>query len=383
MRPLTLSSVTLAAVITCVPLSRAQEEAPARRGYATSTLAGEKVEVPFSRWGDAILVEDVMINGKGPFRFLLDTGAEGAGRVDTSLVEALKLPTAGTSASLGVLGQQQEMTRYRLDSLAIGKLSFASLEMMGRDYNASIRGPGLRPIHGILGFHLFSEYLLTIDYPARTLTVTRGELPAPDGKQVLPIISDDEDPEIEITLGGQRAKALLDTGAMGELGVPASIADKLKFAGEPIERGQEGGVPLRSATLDGVLRLGEHEFAKPTMMIASRLNQVVVGVRTLAALRVTYDQKNARVRIERPAERRRHGLRIGWRRDAGAVLSGVEPGSIAESAGLRATDQIVSVNDRPLSELDREDLSKLLDASPLRLEVERDGARRQVRMSLR
>jgi predicted aspartyl protease len=374
--------ILTAALYACLPQSVAADESQSRRGYASSTLAAKKVELRFARWGDGILIEDVMVNGKGPFRFLLDTGAEGAGRIDTSLVKALKLAPIGSSDSVGVLGQTMEMALYKLDNLALGKLKFSGLQVMGRDYNATIKGPGLRPIHGILGFHLFSEYLLTIDYPARKIDISRGKLPPPDGKNILSIISDDEDPEIEVGLGDQTVKALLDTGAMGELGVPTSVARKLKYTGEPVNRGQQDGVPLQSATLDGVLRLGEAKFEKPTMMIAPRLNQVVVGVRILASLRVTYDQKDARIRIERPAERKRYGMQIGWR-NSGLVLKGVDSGSIAEVAGLRSTDRIVAILDRPLAEIDREDLSKLLDASQLTLEIERDGARQQIHMSLK
>lgn len=361
--------------------SYAGDDTHSRRGYASSSLSAEKVELRFARWGEAILIEDVRVNGKGPFRFILDTGAEGAGRVDTSLVKALNLSAEGSSDSVGVLGQATRMEMYSIESLALGNLKFRGLQMMGRDYNATIKGPGLRPIHGILGYHLFSEYLLTIDYPARLITITRGELPAPDGKRILPIISDDEDPEIEVTLGGLKATAMLDTGAMGELGVPASIAGKLKFQGEPVNRGKEDGVPLRSAKLDGAIRLGMESFEQPTMMIAEPLKQVVVGVRLLSALRVTYDQKRARIRIERPTERKRYGMQIGFR-EFGPELRGIDAGSIAEAAGVRSTDRIITINDRPLASVDREDMLKYLDASTMTLEIERDGARKQVRLAL-
>lgn len=353
-----------------------------RAGYASTSLAGDALEVRFIRWSDAILIEDVMVNGKGPYRFLLDTGAEGAGRVDRSLVEELELPETGSTNGVGLLGQELPMSRHRMDSLSIAGLTFSGVEMSSRDYNAEMTGPGLRPIHGILGYHLFSEYLLTINYPARTITIAKGELPTPDGTSILPIISDDEDPEIEVSLGDQTVQALIDTGAMGHLGVPDSLGPKLKFAGEPVVRGRQNGVELRSATLDGALRIGAIEFAKPDLIIAGRLNQVVVGIRILASLSVTFDQKNARVRVERPAERKRYGIRAAWRGAGPWEFSDVDAGSIAEAAGLRTTDRVITINGRPFAELNREDLFKLLDSSPLTLEIERDGKRLEIRMSL-
>ncbi|MFN0136392.1 MAG: aspartyl protease family protein [Phycisphaerae bacterium] len=371
----------VAVLCVCVPMALAQEGATSRRGYAASSLPADKVEMRFIRWGDAILVEDVMVNGKGPYRFLLDTGAEGAGRVDTTLVDALKLPGAGTSDSVGPLGQERQMNRYRLDTLSIGKLAFTGLVMSGRDYNAEFKSPGLRPIHGILGFHLFSEYLLTIDYPARKITIAKGELPKPDGKHIVPLVSDDEDPEIEIRLGEQTITALLDTGAQGYVLVPGSLAEKLKFAAAPVVRGRENGSELRSATLDGSLRIGEFDFPKPELMIADRLNQVIIGVRMLSSLSVTYDQKNDRARFDRPVAPKRFGMGVSWRGSGPWQLAAVDAGSIAETAGLRLTDSIVTIDGRPFAELDREDMFKLLDASTITVEIERDGVRQKLRLS--
>lgn len=372
----------IAVLCVCAPLALAQEGANSRRGYTTSTLSADTVELRFVRWGDAILVEDVMVNGKGPYRFLLDTGAEGAGRVDTTLIDALKLPTAGTSDSVGPLGQERQMNRYRLDTLSIGKLTFTGLQMSGRDYNAEFKSPGLRPIHGILGFHLFSEYLLNINYPARTITVSKGELAKPDGKHIVPLVSDDEDPEIEIRLGDQTVTALLDTGAQAFIVVPGSLAEKLKFAAAPVVRGRENGSELRSATLDGSLRIGEIDLPKPELIIADRVRQVIIGVRMLASLSVTYDQKHNRARFDRPAAPKRFGMGLSWRGTGPYQLASVDAGSVAEAAGLRATDRIVTINGRPFAELDREDVGKLLDARSVTLEIERDGARQQLRLSL-
>lgn len=376
----TLAYLTVA--LACGPVTQIPETGLARRDYATSVLSGDRLEHRFVRWGDAILIEDVMVNGKGPFRFLLDTGAEGAGRVDKSLVDALQLPSAGTMGNVGLFGETREMTRYQLDSLTIGSLSFKELTMSGRDYNAEIKGPGMRPIHGILGFHLFSEYLLNINYPARMVTITKGELPPPDGESILPFISDDEDPEVQVHVGDRKVRALIDTGAMGHLAVPGWLAKKLKFTSEPTLKGKDGKNEVHSGTLDGAVRIGTVEFTNPQTLIVGSLTQVVVGVRLLASLDLTFDQKNGRVRVERPAERKRYGITLGMRGAGPWEFKGVEAGSIAEAAGLRDTDWIVTVNGQAFGEIDREDGFRFLDTSPLLLEIERDGSRREIRMSL-
>ena len=378
MRILTAAAI-LVFVVSELP---AQAWPSARRGYSGTSMSEEKVEVRFIRWGGAILIENVMVNGQGPYRFLLDTGAEGAGRIDRSLVQALGLPNLGGQESVDLQGKKLDMTSHRLESLVVGSLSFTGVEVMSRDYNATIRGPGLRPIDGILGYHLFNEYLLTINYPARTVTVARGELPVPDDKKILAIISDDEDPEIKIRVDGRVARALLDTGAMGPLVVPATLAKDLKFAPDPPGKTRDPASRIRTQTLDGSLNIGEIEIKNPQTGVAGSLEHSVIGVDILASLAVTYDQKNARVLVERPAERKRYGITLANRGGSPWEFKGIETGSVAAKAGLLPTDRIVAMNGIPFDKIDREDGLRFLDGSPLTVEVERDGARREFRLSL-
>ena len=69
---------------------------PARAAAYARLHAGElPAELPVALAGGFVLVEGVRVNGEGPFRFLLDTGAMGAGRVDASLAQRLRLETTG------------------------------------------------------------------------------------------------------------------------------------------------------------------------------------------------------------------------------------------------------------------------------------------------
>lgn len=375
---------TLLAVVSFSLLvsSIAAQEPTSRRGYATTTLRGERQEWRFARFLDGILLENVMVNGKGPFRFLLDTGAEGAGRLDRALVQKLGLAQHGQADTVGVLGETRAMTQYRVESLAVGDLAFTDVAMMSRDYNAEMPR-GMRPIDGILGYHLFCEYLLTIDYAARKVVIERGSLPAMDGKNVLAIASDDEDPEIEVTVGGRPTVALLDTGAMGSLAVPLAFAADLKFDGELRVVGRDGEHEVRQGRLDGVLRIGTVEFAAPPTRVAGRLVQTIVGAQLFGAMRVTFDQKNARVRVEPVADRKRYGVVVATDKDGKHSLREVAPGGIAATAGLRGDDTLVAINGKAIAELLREDVLRALDEDAVALVVERDGARQEIRMSLR
>lgn len=51
-----------------------------------------------------------------------------------------------------------------LDTLAFGGVEFKKVRAASRNYNAA---PNLPRVDGILGFGLFEEYLLTLDFPAK------------------------------------------------------------------------------------------------------------------------------------------------------------------------------------------------------------------------
>ncbi|NJL72902.1 MAG: hypothetical protein HC888_15810 [Candidatus Competibacteraceae bacterium] len=76
----------------------------------------------------------VKVNGNGPLRFLIDTGASGMGRVDSRLVRENDLPVVGVREnSDGVNVAQVDVVR--LDSLELGELRRAEVQVLSRNYN--------------------------------------------------------------------------------------------------------------------------------------------------------------------------------------------------------------------------------------------------------
>ncbi len=273
-------------------------------------LDGDSVAIPFALASTQILIDDVFVNGEGPFRFLLDTGAMGGGRVDVTLVETLSLePADEVMAGDGTNRPDRRMPAYVLGTLEVGGLRCEGVSVLSRDYNRpgkEVRGH----IDGVLGFALFEEYLLTVDYASRTIRVERGELPEPDGVEIL-AMAGDGGPGVEVELGGRRHVARLDTGSMGAISVSEEIADSLTFQAEPEVIGEArtmtGAFSIRRARADGEFRIGRHVRTSPEVVVGGPLLGMNVGGDLLREFVVTYDQRGQRVRFRAAESTRPEG----------------------------------------------------------------------------
>jgi hypothetical protein len=156
----------------------------------------------------------------------------------------------------------------------------------------------------VLGFSLFTDYLLALDYPANQLRLSRGELPAANGSDILPFESPRVIPIVELSIGKSRMKAHIDSGNMvGGFILPIALVEKLTLASRPITVGRartvSNEVEIQEARLSETIRLGSFEFKQPTITFPSIAGEVNIGLKTLRDFAVTFDQKNKRVKFER------------------------------------------------------------------------------------
>ena len=201
-------------------------------GNAAEALARKKsiVDLPMQFRGSMPVVE-VMVNGKGPFLFAIDTGAQGEARADSSLVQHLQLQPVNE----GVVGDGSGRNNRKVDiiqfeTIKIGSLQFRNIKALTRNYN---NVPNYLKIDGILGFDLFSNHLLTLDYPNKRVRIERGELPKPDGKEILNFENPLGMPIIELSISGFKLVAGIDSGYSEGISFPLALANILPHASEP------------------------------------------------------------------------------------------------------------------------------------------------------
>jgi predicted aspartyl protease len=292
-----LKAALLALLLSLISLRASQAPAQTNAAAVKPTV----VEVPMLFRGPTPAVE-VMVNGQGPFIFAIDTGAQGMARIDSSLAERLKLkPVGQVQAGDGSGRNTRRMDVFELDSLTLGSVQLKAVRAPSRDYNVSTNLPR---IDGIIGFNLFSDYLLTLDFPAKRVRLERGQLPKPDGAEILSFDNSRGIPIVELSVGSYKVKAHIDSGnTMGGFVLPTALAEKLKFTGAPVTLGRAStvtsDVEIKQARLQDSIRLGRFEFAEPTIIFPAVADYANIGAKVLREFSLTFDQKNKSIRLKR------------------------------------------------------------------------------------
>ena len=120
----------------------------------------------------SLLFTEVYINGTGPYRFLVDTGATQT-VLSNRLAKTLGLKQITSNIMHGVGGDGKlESPIYRADSLKIGDVTVRNLPL------GTLGNPLLDQLmDGIVGTTLFSDFVVTINYPQSQIELTH-EAPA-------------------------------------------------------------------------------------------------------------------------------------------------------------------------------------------------------------
>jgi predicted aspartyl protease len=359
---------------------------------ARKTTLKEAVAVPMDVASGRPAI-DVMIGGKGPFRFVVDTGASHT-VINTDLATELGLKSKGKTQLGDPMNPHAiDAEIVELPSLEIGGARFEGVQAAAWDQGSVLGRDGPR---GVLGFPVFHDVLLTFDYVDKQMRLTNGKLGKADGKSVLDYRSPNGIPAFTISVGGTKLEADLDTGSGGYLSVPKGEQDKLKFAG-PLQvvgraRTVNTEMVLRGAQLDGAFEIGQFKVDNPFIMISDELPHANVGSRALAPFALTFDQRASVVRFEQkgplvappaPGKGQAHGpspsgLAFGVVPGSEVTVAEVAPGSPGEKAGLKAGDQVVKINDIAIAALDEDALRKQLRTSPLKLTLQSGETTRDV-----
>jgi predicted aspartyl protease len=251
----------------------------------------------------------VFVNGKGPFSFVLDTGANAA-IVTEDLAKTLALQNVEAKEAVGAGGKRTSVLVGQASSISVGA---AKVE------NAKVGIMKTLPTcvgQGVVGYDFLKQYVVTIDYMQNKLTLTPSEehnaddhmlhasmplkLPRPDRPLIL----------VDVLVNIQKTyQFALDTGASQTVVSPV-LAEQMGMMSAPGDTliGAAGAVTSSSGILKS-LRIGDTSIEDVPVMISdifSPLNQAVgtiidgiLGYNVLRRFSFMIDYPNGRLHFRR------------------------------------------------------------------------------------
>ncbi|MEZ5681702.1 MAG: retroviral-like aspartic protease family protein [Erythrobacter sp.] len=211
----------------------------------------EPVDDPTTEIDEAALERDrhermtvpVTILGEGPYRFLIDTGAQ-ATVVTHELVEDLALRRSGT-ALLVAMGGAQEVETIELDGL-----SFANRSVNG------LIAPLLHAQHigadGILGLDSLQDMRVLIDFRERRMLVADADALGGNSGYEIIVRARPKLGQMIITdarVNGVKTAVIIDTGAQNTIANPALVAKLRGRKGEDVTSIDVLGTQLLSRSM--------------------------------------------------------------------------------------------------------------------------------------
>ena len=173
-------------------------------------VGGEDIK---ARLMETRLGVSVMVNGRGPYRFVVDSGAD-TSVVGLGLAEKLQLPLS-TPVVLNGMTARNEVDRVKVDQLTLGTTTTTDLHLPALR-EADVGGDGL------IGIDALHQQRLMMDFETRVVRVEDATLPPP--KRVygeIVIIGHRRRGQLILThvrAGGIPLDAVIDTGSQVTIG---------------------------------------------------------------------------------------------------------------------------------------------------------------------
>jgi hypothetical protein len=326
---------------------------------AVSAPAG--TAIPFELVDNHVALP-VSIDGKGPFRFVFDTGASNI--IDADVARSLGLRTFGSGTSAGV-GEAREPVQFaRVDSLAVGGEVLHAQRFVVASIHDGFGASSGKPLDGLIGSEVLFRYVTTFDYEhARVVLYDRDAAPpASPAAHVVPLTFAGTQPRAPCTIAGIATSCVIDTGSRLSLSVlEPFIADHPAVVPpDATAVGADGfgiGGAARGRLGRTTLELGG--FTVPDVVtdlsvqtrgaFAVRSHGGNIGAGVLKRFTVTFDYAHRTMTLEPNAhfaDRDVYDRSGAFLIDRGGTVEviDVRPGTPAADAGVVAGDAIATVD---------------------------------------
>lgn len=366
-----------------------------------------KVRIPIEICNNLIVVP-VVINGRLPLKFILDTGVRTTILTEKTFGDFLHLSYARKYTISGPGGTKLidcfVTNNVSIDMPGVHGRGHAML-VLDQDY-LELRNYLGTDVHGILGYELFSRFIVQIDYENKLLTLMLPERFKPGKRfQCMNISVQDTKPYMmaDIQMNDTtkiHAKLLVDTGASHGLLLDVDSDPKLqvpaKHINSTIGRGLGGAIFGQIARIKS-LQLANYKLdkvivnfpAKDSYSDALKRDDLAdrngsIGGEIMSRFTVVFDFPKEKLYLRKNSSFRKEfhynlsglTLKAYGERLRSFEISDVRENSTADRADIKVGDRIVSFNGQDSAELTLDKTDDILNSRPGRrvvLEILRNG----------
>jgi hypothetical protein len=369
--------------------------------------ANASFTLPFDLVDNRVFAE-ARLNGRGPFRLLLDTGSGGV-TISTDVAQQLGLHVGDAGEGQGVGEKTVHAGHAQIAQVQIGELALAGVDSNVMDLSDAPQVFGTKQFEGIIGLPVFERMVVKHDYVNRVLAFTAPDKFDYAGSGVIVHFERPRQiPVVTAVLDGVPGNFGVDTGARSSLLLygPFCAQNNLQEKYGAKLEGVTGwgiGGPVRSllaraSTLqigdvtvrDLVIRLS----AQKTGLTTSSAMAGLIGPDVLSQFDVTFDYPRTRIIFEKNKNygRRdsydRAGFWMGQDKDGKHfTVVDVIAGGPGAAVGVKPGDQIVAINGESTANLIlpdlRESIRREAVGAKLTLLLESEGKQRTAVVTLK
>ncbi len=302
------------------------------------------------------LIVEAKWDKHGPYHFIIDTGSS-ATIVTPELVRRYgrRVTNQSPVPVRAANGKVRYLEPVKLRRLELGSAQFEGVQALEYDLSDLSNHLGIH-IDGILGFPLFRDTLLTLDYPHSRVVISPQGLPFALPGVTIPFNNQQNTPLIPIQLGNESFIALIDSGSDVGLSLnTVGLHPVFQYGPKPGALiATLGGDRLRmTGRLAEPLAIGAYVIEDPIVDVTDELSSLGGGI--LRHFAVTFDQKRNQVTFFRPTFA---PIRIGPLRSTGLSfvqtpaywrVAAVVAGSPADRLGVQAGDLCSRIEGKPVS----------------------------------
>jgi len=375
-------------------------------GFVFDNPKKKSITINFKTSSNLIIIP-VAINNSDTLNFILDTGVRYPIITELPFVNKLNLNFLQPISVKG-LGEGEQLTAYRSGNNTInieGLVAYDQEIQMVINENFQISHILGIPVHGLIGFNLFKDYVVKIDYSEHKLTLIKPEFytyKERDRDIVLPLSFELNKPFVKTSIVTDKneevpVKLLVDTGASDAIWLSTNSDSRISLPENRIEtflgRGLSGDLYGKKGRIGaiwvGPLVLYEPIVAFPDNELVDQLigkndRNGTLGAEILRRFYVTMDYPNKRIILRPNADLKddfnynMSGLEVTNPLPGIPIflISDIRKNSPAYYAGVQENDQIISLNNTPHKTLTLNDINLLFQSQEdkrIKMTILRDG----------